>query len=210
MREEGGIGAMSFESWAAYVLAYAVISAVPGPSVLMVVGQSLARGRRAALACIVGDLAGGVVVMVTSYLGLGLILSVSGSAFHALNWAGVAYMAWLGIAQIRAAGQAGTPDASPARGSLRAGFLTGVLNPKAIMFYMAFLAQFMDPGAPQLPQFLILMATSSMIVAGVLGGYACLAVRIGGRLQSARARRRMGVAGGSCLLGGSAVMAISR
>ena len=101
-------------------------------------------------------------------------------------------------------------DSTTSRGSLGAGFMTGVLNPKAIMFYMAFLAQFIEPTAPQLPQFLILMATSTLIVALVLGAYALLAARVSGHLQSLRARKRMGYAGGSCLLGGSVLMAATR
>lgn len=201
---------MPFESWIAYVIAYAVISIIPGPSVFMVIGQSLSRGGRAAMACIVGDLAGGVIVMTASFLGLGLILASSSYAFMALKWLGVAYMAYLGFMQIIAARNlTGANPAGPAstRGSLGAGFLTGVLNPKAIMFYMAFLAQFIEPAAPQTPQFLILMATSTLVVALVLGGYALLAAKVSSRLQSLSARKRMGYAGGSCLLGGSALMA---
>lgn len=91
-----------------------------------------------------------------------------------------------------------------------AGFLTGVLNPKAIMFYMAFLAQFIEPSAPQASQFLILMATSTVIVALVLGAYAVLATSVSARLQSLNARRRVGYAGGTFLLGGSAFMAVTR
>jgi threonine/homoserine/homoserine lactone efflux protein len=68
---------MPIEKWIAYVIAYAVISIIPGPSVFMVIGQSLSRGSRAAMACIVGDLAGGVIVMTASFLGLGLILASS-------------------------------------------------------------------------------------------------------------------------------------
>lgn len=204
---------MPIESWIAYALAYAVISIIPGPSVFMVIGQALSRGRRAAMACIMGDLAGGVIVMTASYLGLGLILASSSLAFVILKWLGVAYMAWLGILQIRAAralSEAPLTRGTDVRGSLGAGFLTGVLNPKAIMFYMAFLAQFIDPSAPQGLQFLILMATSTAIVALVLGAYALLAAKARARLQSLKARRRMGYAGGSCLLGGSAVMAATR
>lgn len=204
---------MPFENWIAYIIAYAVISVIPGPSVFMVIGQSLTRGVRAAMACILGDLAGGVIVMTASYLGLGLLLASSGMAFMALKWAGVAYMAWLGVAQIRAARKlvdAGPIGAVSTRGSLGAGFLTGVLNPKAIMFYMAFLAQFIEPTAPQFPQFMILMASSTVIVALVLGGYALVAARLGARLQSLSARKRMGYAGGSCLLGGSVLMAATR
>ncbi|MFN3276125.1 MAG: LysE family translocator [Paracoccus sp. (in: a-proteobacteria)] len=201
---------MPLDSWIAYVITFAVISLIPGPSVFMVIGQSLSRGPQAALACIIGDLLGGVIVITTSYLGLGLILASSSAAFMVLKWAGVAYMACLGIMQIRAARRltaAGMQAPASHRGSLGAGFLTGVLNPKAIMFYMAFLAQFIDPAAPQLPQFLLLMMTSAVIVAAVLGGYAVLAVRLGASLRGLRARRRMGYAGGSCLLGGSALMA---
>lgn len=85
-----------------------------------------------------------------------------------------------------------------------------MLNPKAIMFYVAFLAQFIDPNALQIPQFLILMATSSVIVAAGLGGYALLAAQISHRLRSVQARKKVGFAGGACLLGGSAVMAVTR
>jgi len=204
---------MPLENWIAYVIAYAVISIIPGPSVFMVIGQSLSRGSRAAMACIVGDLAGGVIVMTASFLGLGLILASSGFAFMALKWVGVAYMAYLGIMQIKAARNLmETKPVGPVstRGSLGAGFLTGVLNPKAIMFYMAFLAQFIEPAAPHTPQFLILMATSTLVVALVLGGYALLAAKVSSRLQTLRARKRMGYTGGSCLLGGSALMAATR
>lgn len=205
---------MPFDNWIAYVIAYAVISVIPGPSVFMVIGQSLSRGTKSAIACITGDLAGGVIVMTASYLGLGLLLASSSIAFMTLKWAGVVYMAWLGIMQIRTARNLlenerpiGTASGG---GSLGAGFLTGVLNPKAIMFYMAFLAQFIEPSAPQLPQFMILMATSTLVVAVVLSGYALLATRASAGLKSLKMRKRMGYAGGSCLLGGSVMMAATR
>jgi len=204
---------MPIENWIAYAIAYVVISIIPGPSVFMVIGRALSRGNRAAMVCITGDLVGGVIVMAASYLGLGLILASSSLAFMALKWAGVAYMAYLGITQIIAARNLTEIKAvgtTSLRGSFSAGFLTGVLNPKAIMFYIAFLAQFIEPNAPQLPQFLILMTTSSMIVALVLGTYALLAAKVSARLQSIQARKRMGYAGGSCILGGSAVMAVTR
>lgn len=205
---------MTVETWIAYVAAFGLLSLLPGPSVFMVIGQSLSRGRRAALACILGDLAGGVIVMTASYLGLGLVLAASSLAFTALKWAGVAYLAALGLQQIRAARRLqDTPRLPPpsSRGGLAAGFLTGVLNPKAILFYMAFLAQFLQPAAPQLPQILILMATSTGVGGLVLGGYAVLALRakswLGGSLT---VRRRIGYVGGGCLIGGSVALAATR
>lgn len=207
---------MNFEIWLAYAFAYTVLSLIPGPSVFMVLGQSLSRGFGAALFCILGDLLGGVVVMTASYVGLGVILATSSEAYLVLKWAGVGYMAWLGISQIIVARRLGEADlistvsAAPRSVSLRAGFLTGVLNPKAILFYVAFLAQFMDPANPMIPQFLILMATSMIVVFVVLLGYALLAAQARRTMHSLRARKRMGYAGGSFILGGSAFMATSR
>ncbi|WP_317960613.1 LysE family translocator [Phaeobacter inhibens] len=98
-----GDAKVHFDSWITYVIAYAVISIVPGPSVLMIIGQALSRGKRAAIACIFGGLLGGIFVMTASYLGLGLILASSALAFAVMKWVGVAYMAYLGLSQIIAA-----------------------------------------------------------------------------------------------------------
>jgi threonine/homoserine/homoserine lactone efflux protein len=207
---------MSIETWLAYIAAYTIISLIPGPSVFMVLGQSLSRGLGAATFCILGDVFGGIVVMTASYVGLGVILAASSEAFFLLKWAGVAYMAWLGYGQIKAASQLREKDLALQSftgfrsASLRAGFLTGVLNPKAIMFYIAFLAQFMDPALPMTPQFLILILTSSTVVFVVLIGYALLATQARRKLTSLRARKSMGYAGGSFLLGGSVLMASTR
>ena len=204
---------MSIEIWLAYAAAFTVLSLIPGPSVFMVIGQSLSRGLKAALYCIAGDLLGGIVMMIIAFVGLGTVLAASSSIYLVIKWAGVAYMAWLGISQIHVARRLVETDlAAPATtairaGSLRAGFLTGILNPKAILFYVAFLAQFMNPALPLAPQFIILMATSTAIAFIVLAAYALLAAQARRAFQSLRARKRMGYAGGTFLLGGSALMA---
>lgn len=212
---------MSFEHWLAFVAAYIIISAVPGPSVFMVTGIALTRGLRAALWCVMGDVLGGFVLIALSLAGVGAILAASATAFQAVKWAGVMYMAYLGYCQIRdarkqaaASNQIGKPDctAETPSGSqgLKAGFLTGVLNPKAIIFYVAFLSQFMEPGGDPLGQFVVLVASSSVIVGGVLSAYAVAAARIGHTFNSPRARRRFGYAGGGFLIGGSVLVATSR
>ncbi|MEM7506991.1 MAG: LysE family translocator [Pseudomonadota bacterium] len=204
---------MSIEVWLAYIAAFTLLSLIPGPSVFMVIGQSLSRGLDAAFYCIAGDLLGGVVMMTVAYIGLGTLLAASSGVYLLVKWAGVAYMAWLGLSQILAARRMVEADlTAPATsairaGSLRAGFLTGILNPKAIFFYVAFLAQFMNPAFPLTPQFLILMATSTTIVLVVLAAYALLAAQARRAFQSLRARKRMGYTGGTFLLGGSAIMA---
>ncbi|MEL7343305.1 MAG: LysE family translocator, partial [Pseudomonadota bacterium] len=186
---------MSFQVWLAYVATFTLLSLIPGPSVFMVIGQSLSRGIGAAFFCIVGDLLGGIVMMTTAYIGLGTLLAASSGVYLFVKWAGVAYMAWLGLSQILAARRLVEADLTkPATsairaGSLRAGFLTGILNPKAILFYVAFLAQFINPAYPLTPQFLILMATSTAIVLIILGAYALLAAHARRVFQSLHARK---------------------
>ena len=170
----------------------------------MVIGQALTRGTSAALLCIIGDILGGIVLMCLSFLGMGAILATSALLFQVLKWAGVLYMAWLGCLQIAEAHRRPSPSLRKSEqawpsSSLSAGFFVGILNPKAIMFYMALLSQFIDPGQDPLQQFLILMATSTTIVVVVLSGYALVAARARTALQSTSARRRLGYAGGGCL-----------
>lgn len=206
---------MKLELWLAFVATYTVISIIPGPSVLMVTGQALSRGTKAAFLCILGELAGGVVLVGMSLFGVGAILAASSELFQLVKWAGVFYMAYLGYCQIREARRDGL-DLSPEPvqknrlSSARAGFFTAILNPKAIVFYVAFLSQFLDPTANIYSQFAIVVTTSTVIVGCVLGGYALLAAQARRSFQSARARRRLGYTGGGFLIGGSVYMAATR
>ncbi|TMV95017.1 LysE family translocator [Thioclava sp. BHET1] len=204
---------MNPEVWISYVAIYAAISLMPGPSVVMVSLTALRHGRRAAVLCVLGDVLGGVVIMVLAYFGLGAILATSAVAYGVLKWGGIAYLAVLGLLQLREAARGSVAPATEhptSRTGLRAGFLTGVLNPKAILFYMAFFAQFIDASSPALPQFLILALSSSMVVALVLSGYAFLAARLAGALRAPRALRWISLGSGTALLGTSAWMAATR
>lgn len=206
---------MELELWLAFVATYTVISVIPGPSVLVVTGQALSHGTKAAFLCILGELAGGVVLVGLSLFGVGAILAASSELFQVVKWAGVIYMAYLGCRQIIEARQ-GAVNLSPkmrktdGMSSARAGFFTAVLNPKAIIFYVAFLSQFLDPNANIYSQFVIVVATSTVIVGVVLGGYALLAAQARKTFKSATARRRFGYTGGGFLIGGSVFMATSR
>jgi homoserine/homoserine lactone efflux protein len=204
---------MSLDVWLTYVAAVTILSLIPGPSVFMAIGQSLSKGLGASFYSILGNLLGGIVMMTVAYAGLGTILASSSGVYIVIKWVGVGYVTWLGLSQILEAKQMNEADlvisgSSRIRaGSLRSGLLIGVLNPKAILFYVAFLAQFMNPENEMTPQFLILLATSTVTVFIVLGGYALLAAQARRTFQSLRGRKRMGYTGGSCLLGGSAFMA---
>jgi len=123
-------------------------------------------------------------------------------------------MAYLGYRQIVDARNSGAPDRPvaglSARAGMKAGFLVGVLNPKAILFYMAFLSQFLSADGDRFLQFSILAVTSAIVVGAVLGGYALAAARARQVFRSETARRRFGYAGGGFLIGGSVLMAATR
>lgn len=205
---------MDIELWLAFVAAYTVVSLIPGPSVFMVTAFALTRGTRAAFWCILGDVIGGFFVIALSLVGVGAILAASAELFQIVKWAGILYMAYLGYRQIVDARRSGAPDVSvaslSARAGMKAGFLVGVLNPKAILFYMAFLSQFLSPDGDRFLQFAILAVTSAIVVGAVLGGYALAAARARRAFRSETARRRFGYAGGGFLIGGSLFMAATR
>ncbi|KAB7615393.1 LysE family translocator [Amylibacter sp. SFDW26] len=206
---------MNLELWLAFVATYTVISLIPGPSVLMVTGQALSHGGKAAFLCILGELVGGIVLVGLSFLGAGAILAASAFLFQIVKWAGVFYMAYLGYCQIVKARRDDVDGlqkvhAEVGAASAWAGFFTAILNPKAIIFYVAFLSQFLDPNANIFTQFFIVLITSTVIVGVVLSGYAILAVQARRTFQSARARRCFGYSGGGFLIGGSLFMATTR
>ena len=210
---------MSLETWLAYTLACVVLTIIPGPSVMLVVGQTLMRGKTAAMMCILGDVVGSIVLTGLSFAGVGAILAASTVLFQTVKWVGVLYLAWLGYSQIREARRdGGSVETSVQTRSLKgsfwrsfwAGTLTAIFNPKAIVFYMAFLAQFIDPAGDLAVQLAVLTVTSSLVVMGLLTGYAVLAARARKVFQTSKARRRMGYAGGGFMIGGSALMAITR
>ena len=206
---------MTWETWLAYTIACVVLTAIPGPSVLLVIGQSLTRGKTAAMMCILGDVIGSIVLVGLSFAGVGAILAASAVLFQIVKWAGVFYLAWLGYRQIVEARSAQvemqvSSEKGSTWGSFWAGTVTAILNPKAIIFYMAFLAQFIDPRGEIPLQLVVLTLTSSLVIVVLLTGYALVASSARALFQSHRARRNMGYAGGGFMIGGSVLMATTR
>lgn len=91
---------MSFQSWLAFSAACIVLTLIPGPSVLLVIGQALAKGRAAAMMCILGDVVGSIILIGLSFMGVGAVLAASAALFQIVKWAGVFYLAYLGYRQI--------------------------------------------------------------------------------------------------------------
>ena len=151
---------MSLELWLAFVAASAILLAIPGPTILIVVSYALGHGRRAALSTVAGVALGDFTAMTCSMLGLGALLATSAMLFTALKWLGAAYLVWLGIKLWRApptlgaAGAEGEAGAAPELRPWRMfghAYVVTALNPKSLVFFVAFLPQFLDLSAPARP-----------------------------------------------------------
>src|ERR1041385_1238057 len=141
---------MTFEAWAAFAAATAVLLVIPGPTVLLVVSYALGQGWRTALPTAIGVPLGDFTAMTLSMLGVGALLAASATVFTVLKWIGAAYLVWLGVKLWRAGGSLNAEPRTDAASALRmlghAWFVTA-LNPKSITFFVAFLPQFLDPQA---------------------------------------------------------------
>jgi threonine/homoserine/homoserine lactone efflux protein len=194
---------MSLHLWLAFVATSAVLLIIPGPTILTVISYSIAHGSRAKLALIAAVALGDTTALVVSLFGLGALLAASAFWFTVVKWVGGLYLLFLGVKLLRAGvgGQAPVAKAAPAsRWRLFANtWLVTALNPKGIVFYVAFLPQFLDPQAAVTPQLWILAVT--FIVMATLNAtlYAVFAAAAARVLASPRAQRRFHLTGGSLL-----------
>ena len=204
------------ESWLAFAAASAILLVIPGPTILTVISYSLTHGRRAAIPLITAVALGDSTALAFSLLGLGSVLAASAMAFSVVKVAGGAYLIYLGIKMIRTGlAKVTTGSAAAPRGvSRRRLFLNtyGITatNPKGIIFYMAFLPQFVDASAPAAGQMLILaltFVTLAIVNAALYTAFAGYAARM---LASGSARRIFHVGGGSLLSAAGLWTALAR
>jgi threonine/homoserine/homoserine lactone efflux protein len=153
----------SLSQFAAFLAASILFIQVPGPSLLFTLGRALTVGRRDALLSVVGNALGLTVQVVGVAVGLGALVAASAEAFTLLKLAGAAYVVYLGVQAIRHRSDARlaleietAPRRTTAWDSVRTGLVVGATNPKTIVFFAAFLPQFVDDHATAAPQLLML------------------------------------------------------
>jgi threonine/homoserine/homoserine lactone efflux protein len=205
---------MPLELWLAFVLASAILLAIPGPTVTLVVSHALTGGRRSGLATVPGVALGDLTAMTVSLLGAGAVLAASATLFTALKLAGAVYLVWLGLRLWRA-----DPAADAFEGRVRpAGrramfwhaYVVTALNPKSIVFFIAFVPQFVAAGRAPLPQFVILELTFVLLAAVNTALWALLAGQLRVRLRTPRAQRLVNRTGGGLLIAAGALTALAR
>ncbi len=154
---------MSLELWFAFSLASIVLLVVPGPTVMLVVSYALGHGKRSAWATVPGVMLGDLTALTVSLAGAGAVLATSATLFTVLKYLGAAYLVWLGVKLWRAEPKLEVPQETGSRKDARSMFwsayIVTALNPKGIVFFIAFLPQFVSPEQAVVPQLVILGAT---------------------------------------------------
>jgi threonine/homoserine/homoserine lactone efflux protein len=204
---------MSFEAWAAFAAASAVLLVIPGPTILLVVSYALGQGWRTALPMAVGVALGDFTAMTLSMLGIGALLAASATVFTVLKWIGAAYLVYLGIKLFRAGGALDArprTDAASAGKMLAHAWLVTALNPKSITFFVAFLPQFISRDADFLTQMVVFEATFLTLAFANAFGYALVASRARNLVRNPRAITLFNRAGGTLLVGAGVATAAIR
>ena len=201
---------MSLEAWIAFCATETVLCFTPGPAVLLVVSVALGSGLRPSIGAALGILAANTMYFALSASSIAVVLLASHELFIVLKWVGAAYLIWLGLRMLLSRG---VVDLNPHPKVLARSFLRGLLvqgaNPKAIVFFMALLPQFIDQNHSIPVQVAVLGATSIVIEFGALTAYALGAVRMS-RVVGNRASRLLERVGGGLLVAVGARLAVAR
>lgn len=203
---------MPLDLLVAFVAACVVLIAIPGPNVALIVANSMAHGARYGLMTVAGTASAMVLQLVFVVLGASAMLGALAEVFDWLRWLGVAYLLWLGVRTWRAA----SADLSGIEAERRCmisiyarGFLVSLTNPKTLLFYAAFLPQFVSTEAPDTTRQLLLLAGTFLLIAVLLDGtWALLASRLRVLLK-AHAKLRNRITGG-LLVGAGVGLALAR
>ena len=158
---------MEFHTWLLYLAASIGLSLSPGPNGLLALTHGAIHGYRKALFTISGGVLGFVVLIALSLFGIGALLQASIVWLTVLKWVGGAYLVWLGIQLWRAPAMdmraASGADERPGRALFKEGLLSAVTNPKALLFFAAFLPQFIDPDRNLVVQFAVMAGTFGVV-----------------------------------------------
>ena len=187
---------MALDTWLAFFLASWIISLSPGAGAIASMSSGLQYGFVRGYWNAIGLQLGLAMQIAVVAGGLGAILAASSTAFYAIKWFGVAYLVYLAIKQWRALPMDMTDDAAPRpigkpMAMMFRGFLVNASNPKALVFMLAVLPQFVNPQAPLLIQYLILGATMISVDMIVMAGYTGLASKVLRLLRTPKQQKRV-------------------
>jgi threonine/homoserine/homoserine lactone efflux protein len=201
---------MSLNVYLAFIAACIALALLPGPVVTLLIANGLRHGTRAALTNILGVQAGLLIVIAVVAVGLTSLMATMGYWFGWVRFAGAAYLVWLGIRLIWLPVEGvDAPPPPPRGGFFLQGLLVALSNPKLLLFFGAFLPQFMDLNKDPVSQAMLLGVTF-MVLAGLTdASYALLAGQARSFFSARRTRLVSRISGG-CMIGGGIWLALTR
>ena len=202
---------MPLETWLAYTFVTASFLLIPGPTILLVISYSLIRGRQAVFALLLGVGLGDVVAMLLSFIGVGLLLQTVSIVFQFFMWIGAAYLIWLGIRMLRDESESlelsEKIDPEVWHAIIANAFVITALNPKSIVFFLAFLPQFINSEESFITQSLILGSTFLGLALLSVVLYSLLSSFIGQQMRLPLIHRWTNRIGGLLLIGAGGMIA---
>ena len=196
---------MNMEIWIPFALASTLILIIPGPTIILVISQSVTHGRRSVVPLVAGVLLGDFTAMILSILGLGAVLSASAALFAIFKWIGALYLIYLGIKLWKSNPENNSiqynAKNTSARSLLKSSFIVTALNPKSIAFFVAFLPQFIDPLKPTFIQLILLGGTFLLLATTNAALYALFAGQLSEHMRKGNIRKWFDRCGGSALIG---------
>lgn len=201
---------MTIEVWFAFLAAIVVLFLIPGPIMIFVISESVNSGMKSILPVVSGVSLGIFVAMSLSILGLGAILATSATLFLALKWFGVCYLVYLGVKTWNQEPQDfsnNTVGSGCTKKVFSTAFLVAALNPKDIIFYVAFFPQFISAGSETVSPILILMATFLFVDILFVLLFAVFSQVVRARISGVNAQKNINKAGGGALIGAGLVTA---
>ena len=196
---------MTLEIWLTFIAASSVLLLIPGPTILLVLSYSLSHGRSVAIATVAGVALGDLLAMTISLVGLGALVLASAQLFNVLKWLGAIYLIFLGIQLLRSAenitiDRTVTVAQTTSKSVFSHAAIVTLLNPKSIVFFIAFVPQFVNIEQPLIPQFIILIITFVSLAAINALAYAILADHLRQRISRPNVLPRLTRLGGCTLI----------
>ena len=204
---------MFFDHWLAFTLASAILLAIPGPTILLVISYALGHRKKSTTALVAGVALGDFTAMTASLVGLGALLATSAAIFTILKWVGAGYLIYLGIKLWRTqptADSGAEPATIKSKRIFLHAFAVTALNPKSIIFFVAFLPQFLDLDGPIISQMMIFEATFLILATLNATIYAVMASAARQKIRSEGMQRAVNRVGGLLLVGAGVLAALWR
>lgn len=206
---------LPFHLWLGFAATQLAFALTPGPAVLLVTSQAMARGTHAGIAAAAGVQVGNGIYLALSAIGLGAVLATSEQAFAVIKWAGAAYLVFLGLRTLWTARRRSTEDFVSSLTLWEQPYVQGVIkqlaNPKSVLFFGALLPQFVGPDHASISTFVLLGLTCAIIEFPILAGFSWIAGQ-GGVLFKSKAQLvwRERLSGGALLVVGAAIAGMAR